>query len=521
MKFTLKDTFVKELPADPILENDPRQVEKACFSYVTPKKTSNPKLLHVSPEMLAELGLAIADSKSKEFLNTFTGNIVLPNTKPYAMCYGGYQFGHWAGQLGDGRAINLAQVRHNNKQWTLQLKGAGETPYSRTADGLAVLRSSVREYLCSEAMFHLGVPTTRALSLSLTGDQVLRDMLYDGNAGYEKGAIVCRVATSFLRFGSYQIFAARQDTKTLKTVVDYTIENHFSHLGKPSKQAYLQFFEEVLDRTITMIVHWQRVGFVHGVMNTDNMSILGETIDYGPYGWLEGYDHGWTPNTTDNQHKRYRYGAQLDIGLWNLYQLANALFPLINEAEGLEAILNTYNEKTEKAYLQMMSAKLGLANALESDAELIYKLEEVLQLTETDMTLFFRKLADFSSNDIASEGFSIIKESFYSFDEINEAIKRPWITWFENYVVRLKEDSFSAEERKTAMNKTNPKYVLRNYMSQLAIDEADKGNYDLLDELFNLLKKPYDEQPEHEKWFAKRPEWARNKVGCSVLSCSS
>ncbi|MFT7073014.1 protein adenylyltransferase SelO [Patiriisocius sp. Uisw_017] len=521
MKFTLKDTFVKELPADPILENEPRQVKNACFSYVTPKKTSNPKLLHVSPEMLAELGLDIGDSQSKEFLNTFTGNIVLPNTKPYAMCYGGYQFGHWAGQLGDGRAINLAQVKHNNKQWTLQLKGAGETPYSRTADGLAVLRSSVREYLCSEAMFHLGVPTTRALSLSLTGDQVLRDMLYDGNAGYENGAVICRVATSFLRFGSYQIFAARQDTKTLKTVVDYTIQNYFSHLGKPSKQVYLQFFEEVLDRTITMIVHWQRVGFVHGVMNTDNMSILGETIDYGPYGWLEGYDHGWTPNTTDNQHKRYRYGAQLDIGLWNLYQLANALFPIINEAEGLEAILKTYNEKTEEAYLHMMSAKLGLANALERDAELIYKLEEVLQLTETDMTLFFRKLADFSNDDIASEGFSIIKESFYSFDEINEAIKRPWITWFENYAVRLKEDSLSAEERKTAMNKTNPKYVLRNYMSQLAIDEADKGNYDLIDELFNLLKKPYDEQPEREKWFAKRPEWARNKVGCSMLSCSS
>jgi uncharacterized protein YdiU (UPF0061 family) len=521
MKFTLKDTFVKELPADPILENEPRQVKNACFSYVTPKKTSNPKLLHVSPEMLAELGLDIGDSQSKEFLNTFTGNIVLPNTKPYAMCYGGYQFGHWAGQLGDGRAINLAQVKHNNKQWTLQLKGAGETPYSRTADGLAVLRSSVREYLCSEAMFHLGVPTTRALSLSLTGDQVLRDMLYDGNAGYENGAVICRVATSFLRFGSYQIFAARQDTKTLKTVVDYTIQNYFSHLGKPSKQVYLQFFEEVLDRTITMIVHWQRVGFVHGVMNTDNMSILGETIDYGPYGWLEGYDHGWTPNTTDNKHKRYRYGAQLDIGLWNLYQLANALFPIINEAEGLEAILKTYNEKTEEAYLHMMSAKLGLANALERDAELIYKLEEVLQLTETDMTLFFRKLADFSNDDIASEGFSIIKESFYSFDEINEAIKRPWITWFENYAVRLKEDSLSAEERKTAMNKTNPKYVLRNYMSQLAIDEADKGNYDLIDELFNLLKKPYDEQPEREKWFAKRPEWARNKVGCSMLSCSS
>ena len=298
INLNIKDTFNKELPADPILENSRRQVEKACFSYVHPKRTSNPELLHASSEMLENLGLTQRDLQSEEFLKIFTGNAVIPNTKPYAMCYGGHQFGNWAGQLGDGRAINLAEVVHNNNRWAMQLKGAGATPYSRTADGLAVLRSSIREYLCSEAMHHLGVPTTRALSLAITGDQVLRDVMYNGNPDYEKRAIVCRVAPTFLRFGNYEILAARQDVETLKTLVDYTIKHFFSHLGEPSKDTYAAFFNEVSQRNLEMIIEWQRVGFVHGVMNTDNMSILGLTIDYGPYGWLEGFDFGWTPNTT-------------------------------------------------------------------------------------------------------------------------------------------------------------------------------------------------------------------------------
>ena len=231
MNLNLKHTFTKELPSDSILENSRRQVKEACFSFTTPKQTKTPEVLHTSKEMAAALGISENEISSELFTKVFTGNELLPNTKPYAMCYGGHQFGNWAGQLGDGRAINLFEVEHNNKQWTVQLKGAGETPYSRTADGLAVLRSSIREYLCSEAMFHLGVPTTRALSLALSGDEVLRDVLYDGNSDYEKGAIVSRVSPSFLRFGSFEIFAARQDHKTLKTLVDYTIKHHFSHLG--------------------------------------------------------------------------------------------------------------------------------------------------------------------------------------------------------------------------------------------------------------------------------------------------
>jgi len=285
--------------------------------------------------MSDELGFSNQDIQSNQFLEVMTGNSIIENSKPFAMCYAGHQFGNWAGQLGDGRAINLGEI----KNWALQLKGAGPTPYSRTADGLAVLRSSIREYLCSEAMHHLGVPTTRALSLSLTGDQVLRDVLYDGNPAYEKGAIVSRVAKTFLRFGNFELFAARNDLKNLKILADYTIKSHFSHLGNPCKEVYLKFFQEITNKTLEMIIHWQRVGFVHGVMNTDNMSILGLTIDYGPYGWLEGFDFGWTPNTTDKQHKRYRFGNQPTIGLWNLYQLANALYPLIDEATPLEEIL--------------------------------------------------------------------------------------------------------------------------------------------------------------------------------------
>nr|WP_299036120.1 YdiU family protein [uncultured Tenacibaculum sp.] len=521
MKFNIQNTFIKELPADPIQENTRRQVIGACFSYVTPKKTSNPKVLHVSDEMAKELGLSAEEITSEEFKSVFTGNEVYPNTEPYAMCYGGHQFGHWAGQLGDGRAINLFETVHNNKNWALQLKGAGETPYSRTADGLAVLRSSIREYLCSEAMHHLGVPTTRALSLALSGDEVLRDVMYDGNAAYEKGAIVCRTAESFLRFGNYQILAARGDVKTLKTLVDYTITHHFPHLGKPSKETYVSFFKELAELSLEMVIHWQRVGFVHGVMNTDNMSILGLTIDYGPYGWLEGYDHGWTPNTTDNTHKRYRYGSQPEMVLWNLYQLANALYLLIEEAKPLEAVLEYYQEKFPEKYMQMMRDKLGLFSSNESDGKLVSDLEEVLQKTETDMTIFFRLLAEISKEDTVENAIKKIEKTFYTPSEIVDEVKLFWETWFQNYLDRLQDETVSNEERKAKMNTVNPKYVLRNYMAQLAIDDADKGNYSLLNELYLLLKNPYDEQPENEKWFVKRPEWARNKVGCSMLSCSS
>ena len=520
MKLHINDTFNKELPADSNTDNTRRKVFEAMYSYVRPKIPKAPKLIHSSMDMVKAIGLNKTDVNSPQFLKIFSGAEVYPNTEPYAMAYAGHQFGNWAGQLGDGRAINLFEVNHKKQQWALQLKGAGETPYSRQGDGLAVLRSSIREYLCSEAMFHLGVPTTRALSLMTSGDEVLRDILYDGNAAYETGAIVCRVAPTFLRFGNFELFAARQDFENLKQLADYTIKHFFPRLGKPSKATYIKLFQEIANRTLEMIVHWQRVGFVHGVMNTDNMSVLGLTIDYGPYGWLEGFDFGWTPNTTDRQNKRYRYGNQPNIGLWNLLQLANALYPLVEEAEPFESILNQYQTDFETKSLTMMRSKLGLIKEDNNDAKLIQRLEDCLLLSETDMTIFFRLLSNYKIGN-SDGGLKIIEEAFYTLEEISETVAEAWKGWFKSYDKRLQKEELTDQERQECMNLVNPKYVLRNYMAQLAIDQADNGDYALIEELFTLLKRPYDEQLKFQKWFAKRPEWARHKVGCSMLSCSS
>ena len=517
----LQDTFNKELPKDPNENNTRRQVTDACYSAAIPRIPSVPKLIHVSEEMLAALGITPDQAQSEEFVNIFSGAQLLPESEPYAMCYGGHQFGHWAGQLGDGRAINLGEVVNDNLRWALQLKGAGETPYSRSADGLAVLRSSVREHLCSEAMHHLGVPTTRSLSLCLTGDEVLRDIMYDGHPAMEKGAVVCRVAPSFIRFGNFQIFAARKDFDTLKTLTDYTIRHFYSDTNTQGKEKYTAFFQSVVDRTLKMVVEWQRVGFVHGVMNTDNMSILGLTIDYGPYGWLEGYDNSWTPNTTDRQNKRYRYGQQPAVAHWNLYQLANALYPLIGEAEPLEKTLEVYKTNFLEAHSLMMASKLGIEKLDENDYEFLASLDENLELIETDMTIFFRQLSELTKANTAKECFSLLRIAFYDETQLTQEILKKWYNWLDNYLKILQRDQRPDEVRQQSMKQVNPKYVLRNYMAQMAIDNADDGDYSLIEELYQLLKRPYDEQPKLQKWYAKRPEWARHKVGCSMLSCSS
>jgi len=521
MEFNIDDTFNKELPADADRNNTRRQVMNACYSYVTPRIPSNPKLVHVSDDMLKELGLSIGDANSQHFLEVFSGKKVLENIEPFAMCYGGHQFGHWAGQLGDGRAINLTEVLHQEKRWALQLKGAGETPYSRTADGLAVLRSSIREHLCSEAMFHLGVPTTRSLSLCLSGDDVMRDVMYDGNPELEKGAIVCRVAPSFVRFGNFQIFASRNDIDSLTKLTDYTIKHFFSTIESGSKEGYIEFFRAVSDRTLRMIIDWQRVGFVHGVMNTDNMSILGLTIDYGPYGWLENYHKGWTPNTTDRQNSRYAFGNQPAIAHWNLFQLANALYPLIEDAKPLEEILKEFQSKYAVAKIEMMMAKLGLLTRNRADVGLISELETVLELTETDMTIFYRLISEISKTDTTEKILMHLNNAFYKTEELTGAVEQQWLSWIQSYLKRLETESIEDMYRHKLMKNVNPKYVLRNYMAQLAIDAADEGDFSIIEELYTLLKQPYEEQIENEKWFAKRPEWARHKVGCSMLSCSS
>ncbi|MBV1898985.1 MAG: hypothetical protein ACJA2Y_001599 [Cycloclasticus pugetii] len=525
---TFSNKFVSQLPADNVSENYPRQVQGACFSWVSPKQMKAPSLVSYSLEAAALLDLDEDDCLSEQFLNTFSGNEQLDGMQPYATCYGGHQFGNWAGQLGDGRAINLGEiVNKKGERWALQLKGAGPTPYSRTADGLAVLRSSIREFLCSEAMFHLGVPTTRALSLASTGEHVMRDVMYNGNPAPEPGAVVCRLAPSFTRFGHFQYYG-QQNKDLLKQFVDYTLETDFPHLlekdSVPSKQIYLKWFEEVCRLTCDMVIEWMRVGFVHGVMNTDNMSILGLTIDYGPYGWLESYDPNWTPNTTDATHHRYAFAQQAKIAHWNLYQLANAIYPLIEEAEPLEKALNEYAERYGQQWLLMMSKKLGFSQLEEeTDSELVKQLLSFFSLHETDMTIFFRRLADIQTT---SDDFNVataiehLKPAFY-IDELELQAKEAITEWLVRYVKRCEQEPQNAVQRRALMNSVNPKYVLRNYLAQLAIDKSEKGDHSMVNELLEVLRHPYDEQPDKEHLNQKRPDWAKHKVGCSMLSCSS
>ncbi|MCO6440538.1 MAG: YdiU family protein [Nitrococcus mobilis] len=529
-RLVFDNRFTRELPADPHSHNQRRLVTGACFSRIPPRPVAAPRLIAFSRETAALLDLSEADCRGELFTEVFAGNRLLPGMDPYATCYGGHQFGVWAGQLGDGRAINLGEVVNaRGERWILQLKGAGPTPYSRQADGFAVLRSSLREFLCSEAMHHLGVPTTRALSLVLSGEQVMRDMFYDGRPAPEPGAIVCRVAPTFTRFGHFEICTAHENMRLLRQLVDYTIRTDFPHLGEPNQKTYIAWFEEVCRRTLTMVVHWMRVGFVHGVMNTDNMSILGQTIDYGPYGWLEGYDPDWTPNTTDAVGRRYRFGQQPQVALWNLTQLANAILPVVGQVEPLQQAIANYAKEYEPAWLTMMASKLGLSHVDPArDKPLIIELLDVLQLVETDLTLFHRNLARLSTADEethkASDAALLepLLPAYYAPEALTGEHRARTTAWLRRYLERLgAESGADAETRRRRMNRVNPKYVLRNYLAQLAIDQCEQGDYALLHELLELLRHPYDEQPDKEQFAAKRPEWARQRAGCSMLSCSS
>ena len=517
--------FVCALPADPQTVNAVRQVDHACYSRVTPRPAPAPRLVAYAREVAELVGLSPQDCASDDFLQVFAGNRMLPGMDPHATCYGGHQFGNWAGQLGDGRAINLGEaVNRRGEHWTLQLKGAGLTPYSRTADGLAVLRSSVREFLCSEAMHHLGVPTTRALSLVLTGDEVMRDILYDGHPAPEPGAVVCRVAPSFTRFGHFQMLAARGEDELLRRFTEFTIESDFPELaGRPADaERTIELFREVCRRTVDMVAHWMRVGFVHGVMNTDNMSILGLTIDYGPYGWLEDYDPDWTPNTTDAATRRYRFGHQPAVARWNLLQLANALYPIVGQAEPLEAALHDFASDYQAGHQAMMARKLGLAAFQpSSDQPLCNELEQVLRLTETDMTIFFRSLADIDLAGTGKSAMSALADCWYRPAEVDGDKAAQIEAWLERYIGRARQDAPDPGARRAAMNQANPKYVLRNYLAQLAIDEAESGDFSLVNRLLEVMRRPYDDQPEQEDLAARRPEWARHRPGCSMLSCSS
>ncbi|HVG41463.1 MAG TPA: YdiU family protein, partial [Chitinophagaceae bacterium] len=450
--------FVQTFKGDESGNLKPRQTPKVFYSKALPTPVKDIQLLAWSTDLAKQLDIDKPQIKSD--IEILGGNYITPTMYPYAACYAGHQFGNWAGQLGDGRAITLGELKTEKEEvWELQLKGAGPTAYSRRGDGRAVLRSSVREYLISEAMYYLGVPTTRALSLVTTGEQVLRDMFYDGHPAYEPGAIVMRVAPTFLRFGNYEMLAARGETTNLKSLVDWTIEKYYPHIKDEEK--VLIWFKEVVDRTAALMVEWLRVGFVHGVMNTDNMSILGLTIDYGPYSFVDNYDPLFTPNTTDLPGKRYAFGRQAAVAKWNLGCLAGAVVPLLLNTDELIKILDTYDAVYWKAYYLMMSNKIGLDEPKEEDAALFTDLENLLKTIGPDMTIFYQLLAAIKpeSND-KEELVKYFNDSFYK--EVTTEESDLLYNWIKAYSYRIKSNKISREESISKMKKSNPRFILRN-----------------------------------------------------------
>jgi len=535
MHLHFDNAFRRELPGDP--EHGPRlrQVHGAAWSGVDPTPVEAPRLVAHSAEVAADLGFTPDDLRSPGFAAVFGGNALLPGMEPWAANYGGHQFGHWAGQLGDGRAISLGEaVAADGSRHELQLKGAGPTPYSRGADGRAVLRSSIREFVCSEALHHLGVPTTRALSLVATGEAVVRDMFYDGHPRPEPGAIVCRVAPSFIRFGTFELPASRGDVDLLRTLAEFCIQRDFPWLlgaraGRPlaelrrggvfDEALFTAWFHEVCERTARLVGHWMRVGFVHGVLNTDNMSILGLTIDYGPYGWIDDYDPDWTPNTTDAQNRRYRFGFQPRVAHWNLGQLARALSPLFSDAGPLQAGLDLYAATWARCERENACAKLGLERCDDGDLELMRALQALMQAAGADMTRLFRALAEVDV-DAPQTSLEPLRSAFY--DEARLADHAAALeAWLARYAARCRVDGLPREARVARMHAANPRFVPRNYLAQHAIDRAMAGDEAGIHELLDVLRDPYAEQPAREAFAALRPDWALDRAGCSMLSCSS
>jgi uncharacterized protein YdiU (UPF0061 family) len=517
MQFNFDHRFVNELPGDASGAQHSRATPGLCWATVHPTPVKQPALLAYSSEVGDLLDLSYEDVHSEEFLAAFSGNRLLSGMTAYATCYGGHQFGHWAGQLGDGRAISLGEViNKRGERYELQLKGAGMTPYSRRADGRAVLRSSIREFLCSEAMHHLGIPSTRALSLIATGDDVMRDMFYDGNAKFEPGAIVCRVAPSFTRFGHFEIVASRGEHDLLKQLINFTISRDFPQIAIQSTDAYAQWFMQICVSTAHLVVEWLRVGFVHGVMNTDNMSILGLTIDYGPYGWTDNFDPGWTPNTTDSEWRRYCLAQQPPVARWNLQRLAEALTPIFPSRAQLDAGLEHFDVTLQSELSDMLAAKFGLLEWRDEDADLVESIFELMQRAEVDMTEFFRALADIKQD---TPELSVLENAFYraTLYRNHQQLFKDWLT---RYVTRLTLQEDSDTARRTRMNAVNPRFILRNYLSQQVIDAAMNGDMSMLDRLMEAARHPYDEDTPADL-ISKRPDWAINKPGCSTLSCSS
>lgn len=505
--------FTKEFPGDHSYNTYQRQTPGVLFSLVNPVTFENPELIIFNEKLSEEIGLGKTESDDdKAFLHS---NYIPPQIKTYATAYAGHQFGNWAGQLGDGRAIYAGEIINEKGQKTeIQWKGAGATPYSRSADGRAVLRSTVREYLMSEAMHFLNVPTSRGLSMSFTGENVVRDIMYSGNPKAEKGAVMIRTAESFLRFGHFELVSARKEYDLLKKLADFTIKYYFPEITSEGKEKYAEFFNEVSKRTAEMIVGWYRVGFTHGVMNTDNMSVLGLTIDYGPFSMLDEYDLNFTPNTTDLPGRRYAFGQQGKIAQWNLWQLANALFPLIEDSEPLQKTLDKFSNYFWLKHDEMLCKKFGFDDLKESDEEFFNNWQRMMQELKIDYTLFFTKLEYLDKYESSKELFGDI---FYKnlteddYEQLNDFIKK--------YRTRLSANEISRAESLDLMQKNNPKFTLRNYLLFECIDELNNGKKDLMNKILIALQNPYAEK--YPEFSIKRPAKYDDTPGCSMLSCSS
>ncbi len=430
-------------------------------------------------------------------LQVFSGNALWPGMQPLASVYSGHQFGIWAGQLGDGRALWLGELNTPAGPMELQLKGAGLTPYSRMGDGRAVLRSSIREFLCSEAMFGLGIPTTRALCVTGSPLPVRREEV-------ETAAVVARVAPSFVRFGHFEHFASTDQPEALRRLADFVIDTCYPAC-RDTTQPYAAFLEAVTRRTALMVADWQAVGFCHGVMNTDNMSILGLTIDYGPFGFLDGFDPSHICNHSDHQG-RYAYARQPSVALWNLHALAQALLPLIGEPDAALAAIEPYRAVFSQAMVARLSAKLGLATAQESDPALIDDLMTLMAKEQSDFTFTFRQLAHFGSD--ASATNDALRDSF---------VDRPaFDAWAQRYAQRLRSEASDDAQRALRMNRVNPNIVLRNHLAETAIAQARSGDFAEVQRLHDALRRPFDASPEFSQYAALPPEWARGiEVSCS------
>ena len=473
------------------------------YTRLAPHGLPNPYLVGASREVAELIGLDPDEVRRPEFCEIFAGNRLPPGSDALAAVYSGHQFGVWAGQLGDGRAHLLGGLRNARGHWEIQLKGAGRTPYSRGADGRAVLRSSIREFLCSEAMAGLGIPTTRALSVVGADLPVRREAI-------ESAAVVARVAPSFVRFGSFEHWAAHGRGDELRRLADYVIDT-FRPECRAAPNPYAALLGDVSRRTGELIAHWMVVGFMHGVMNTDNMSILGLTLDYGPFGFMEAFDAGHICNHSDH-HGRYTYRNQPQVGQWNLYCLAEAFRPLVgSQAEAQTVVDDEYGPAFEAHFERLMRAKLGLRGALVDDEAFIGETFALLQQNRPDFTLFFRSLAQLpgavDAGNAAKTG-APLHDLF-----IDRAASAAWL---EKWRARLAQTPWDDALRQAAMHAVTPKYVLRNWLAEVAIRKAQEGDFSEVERLLTCLRQPCAEQPEFSEYAALPPDWANGlEVSCS------